>query len=282
MSFGELQEKRIDRYELVQGKAADGNVDSYLVARSLRGKQQESKTKKQTDQTHPEGLFLSFALIDQSIESVVKFVSEYGLLQANNKVAVELPYADYDRTITEGEALGDWFEAIDSMRSAVKLWRSIKPSALDLINWGCELPAIQPGNEEVEVREGYRLLSDTIERNLTGQVRPGVTVDNDTCRPILQWVPVNLYGRLWLQLAQAISDDKHYRSCIICANWFELHKEQSRWDRQYCSNSCRQKLIRRKKLDAQNMHEEHMPYAVIAAQLGVDIDTIYRWLEVRR
>lgn len=67
----------------------------------------------------------------------------------------------------------------------------------------------------------------------------------------IQLVPKNLFGALWLQFAQAIDDDRDYYRCTQCRKWFEVAPGSGRPDKQYCSNACRQRAYRNRKVAKQ-------------------------------
>src|SRR5262249_26323310 len=56
--------------------------------------------------------------------------------------------------------------------------------------------------------------------------------------------PLNLYGAIYVQFAQAIAADRDFRQCAACGKWMELAPRLNRADRVMCSAACRQKVYR--------------------------------------
>jgi hypothetical protein len=97
-------------------------------------------------------------------------------------------------------------------------------------------------------------------------------------RLVLQPVPGNLIGAIWLQFASAVSADKDYRRCRECGTWFELSPETARTNRRFCSGACRSKAYRERQGRAQEMYAEGKSLRQIARELDTDLAVIQRWV----
>jgi hypothetical protein len=59
--------------------------------------------------------------------------------------------------------------------------------------------------------------------------------------------PVDLLGAMWQMLFDMICVNGDHRRCRACRNWFEVSPNDSRGDRQYCSDACRMRSYRQRK-----------------------------------
>src|SRR5262245_21200426 len=75
----------------------------------------------------------------------------------------------------------------------------------------------------------------------------GAADSGSAVRPAMPLVPVTLAGAVWLQLAQAVVEQKAFRACLSCRRWFELVPELNRTSRHYCSEACRSRAYRARK-----------------------------------
>jgi len=90
-------------------------------------------------------------------------------------------------------------------------------------------------------------LQKTANENLCNRVSPQLLWSVRRNRPFrlaLFFVPENLLGLMWLQLAQAINGNKQYRQCVACKTWMLISPETEghRASRFTCSNACRMKV----------------------------------------
>jgi hypothetical protein len=85
----------------------------------------------------------------------------------------------------------------------------------------------------------------------------------------LFFVPGNLLGLMWLQLAEAINGNRQYRRCAGCKTWIVISRATvgSRSSRFTCSNACRMKVCYGRKLEARRLHQQGLGVAEIAARL---------------
>ncbi len=99
---------------------------------------------------------------------------------------------------------------------------------------------------------------------------------------ILQFMPTNLLGAIWLQFAQAISGSKKHRACAACGQRFEVSPDKFRKSKFYCGDACRARMYRSRKDQAQQLAAEGKTPKEIAATLDSDVKTINKWIQQRK
>jgi hypothetical protein len=126
------------------------------------------------------------------------------------------------------------------------------------------------------------LLTNDVEAFLNGQlaaqVVPRMAANTPEGLLTLSYEPHTLRGALWLQLAEAISQNKQLRRCDFCGRWFEVSPRATGKPRLFCSNACRVKAYKRRQIDAHALYNTGTPIPEIAAQLGSNTDTVRGWL----
>ena len=163
-----------------------------------------------------------------------------------------------DRRIYDPFSL--WSISIKKMRQCVELW--------DARRRGQNTPD-----------ESERLLS--IVEDELGQDRMEVRIERSERTPsgfALDYLPRNLLGALWLQLALAICENKDFRQCAACGKWFELSPTEHRTSRRYCSEACRSRAYRDRKVQATRMAAAGRSPEEIAETLKTKATTVKRWL----
>jgi hypothetical protein len=84
---------------------------------------------------------------------------------------------------------------------------------------------------------------------------------------------------LWLQLADAVVNQRDYARCRVCAKWFELSPEASRSHRRFCSDACRVSAYRgRQSLARQMYFQEQKTFEEIAEALQSRVATVRKWI----
>jgi hypothetical protein len=104
---------------------------------------------------------------------------------------------------------------------------------------------------------------------------PKMVLDGKHLR--LTWLPRDLHGTLWLQLALSIAEAKEYRACKTCGKWFEVAPGVARTNRLFCSDACKFRAFREKQERAKALHAEGKPDHEIAKELGTDVATLRKW-----
>ncbi len=228
-------------------------------------------------------LFRNFAALEVSEESFLRFANEYGALGISNHNWLRVDWAELqvvpgashspDNPIlnsgTFGESFSDWVDEVLWMRGLIFLWDSINRA--DLAGLGkviayeaedaiCYRTALSPYDNQPytfwladvtaishaaqsrnHIEVAAAILHQQISRRISAQARlaqsgTSILVEAST-----------LTSALWLQFAFAVTGHHIYRTCPICANYFQVGpKAEMRSDSVFCSNACRQAQYRRK------------------------------------
>jgi hypothetical protein len=117
-----------------------------------------------------------------------------------------------------------------------------------------------------------------VNEHLAGQTETGLLYDQDRRRLRLCQVPRTFLAALWLQFAQAVAEDKHYRQCNECGDWFEVSLAIARTNQRFCSNACRSRLYRQRQARAKELFAEGKNLQEIAAELGSTAAIVKKWI----
>jgi hypothetical protein len=60
--------------------------------------------------------------------------------------------------------------------------------------------------------------------------------------------PRSLINALWAQFLLAIDGNVNLGACVQCRKWFTLEPGRGRSDKEYCSNACRMRAYRKRKV----------------------------------
>jgi hypothetical protein len=122
----------------------------------------------------------------------------------------------------------------------------------------------------------------TVSERLQGVVESRMVRDERQGRPRLCHVPRTLPGAVWLQFAEAVSDDKDHKRCGECGKWFEVSLRAARTHRVYCSDACKLKAHRERKERAVRMKADGKSLGEIARELGSDVKTVRNWVSSKK
>lgn len=235
---------------------------------------------------HP-ALFKTFAYTDPNTEGILRFADRYGVLGGPCSMPLKAESGDkraFQHRI--GELFKGWYNAIYEMKNMVLLWdpaqQEDEKGLSRYIKWDQDLrrvyyesdPMPPPrGGVSVPLREHIagqgahdRVFSHFPAGKATWPAKyylqhrvnlrlgeykalPRLAWDRSLTGLSLQFIPDSLIAALWLQFAQAISEDRGYRQCEECGTWFEL-TGQRRADTKYCSGACRSRAYRKRRTGA--------------------------------
>ena len=206
------------------------------------------------------GLFRIFAETKRTQKGIMGFAERYGLLG-------ERLYF-----FPRKEKLPDWGEATQDVEK--------------VHGWVSEIRLVADTMRRYEVG-GAAIRDDgrrSINRRLEELVSPRLewTADQESLQ--LSYVPKNLLGAIWLQLAFALGHEKQYPRCIHCKKPFEVSLDKrtgSRADAIFCSNKCKSADYRSRKRTARELAEEKLPLTRIAKKVRTDVGTVKQWIGTR-
>jgi hypothetical protein len=98
--------------------------------------------------------------------------------------------------------------------------------------------------------------------------------------PRIRIIPQRLLGALWLQFARAVDGNKDYGQCLTCESRFEISLQETgyRTNRAYCSDACRSKAYRERRLQAHRLAAQGIAIEAIADTLGTTTSKVQGWL----
>jgi len=97
-------------------------------------------------------------------------------------------------------------------------------------------------------------------------------------RPVLGSTALTLRAAVWLQLADAVSNDRTFSRCRECGRWFEVAPDAARTHRRFCSNSCRSRAYRERQDRARQLYTSGKSLEQIAEELDSDAATVRKWV----
>lgn len=153
-------------------------------------------------------LFMEFAYTEQTAEGVNAFADKFGLLW----------WKPGDRRGLDDElSIYDWLKRIRRVRAAVDFWQE-----------GRERGSLGP------LIEGF---AQRTPASVEVVLQP---VLDDPMRAALRLTPPDLDSAMWLQFAQAVSNNTQLRCCARCPTWFAYGTGTGRrGSANYCSAACR-------------------------------------------
>jgi hypothetical protein len=207
------------------------------------------------------GLFRTFAALDQSDDSILRFANSFGLLGIVPTNYTEWPILelrpDGSGLIGSGERLGEWRLHLAEMSELTEIWLTANGNPKGLRKWFDER---KPGKVRLK-RHGFTWVEEPVRGAFQKDdlvvparqfIRKAVSERLDKLRvtAALLWtsqvseirlrvVPTGLIGCMWLQFAQAIAGNRNYRPCEFCGKYFESTSGISRSDRRFCQPTCK-------------------------------------------
>lgn len=299
-------------YRLVE--AETGSVDDLLVVANVQSDGGLYKVNRYNPLRQHKCLFRTFAEEGFEPERILDFANRFGLMGFDQEIAA----AEVSPVQRNMESLRHWQLEISSIRKALNLWDMVQEEEkagltvylepfmewldADLAADGRpvaaadedKLPEVEP--EELrwfrthpECLQWYlsgdlavpalMRVQAIINHHLEKRISPRILWDDERRKKwSLYFVPDNLIGAIWLQLSQAVTQEKDYRRCRQCDTWFEIDHYTARSNRYFCSNACRSKAYRDRQAEARRLHGNGLSLEDIAGRLGSDRKTVTRWI----
>jgi hypothetical protein len=258
-------------------------------------------------------LFRIFAETVPEAEGILAFANTYGLLgiELDEHPGKVVPY------MGTAEPAGEWETEIRAMQKAVGLWDMVSaednqgvrdyllpfveiikadvdgadpsPELLSRLEDDAEAGELRwfrthPEIAELFEKQEFKLIALSrvqaiVNERLGSRVSPRILWDDYRKGDWgLYFVPDNLVGAIWIQFAQAITENRDYRRCRQCDSWFEIDHYKARTNRYFCSNACRSKAYRLRQQQAVKLAEAGMDVEEIAKKLGSDVETVNKWI----
>ena len=138
----------------------------------------------------------------------------------------------------------------------------------------CEDYFAQMPRGDVLLPAWMELLDGVNEKLTEHAARPQLIFDRG--KPLLRIVPVSLISALWFQFSHALDQNRVYQKCEGCGKLFAEGVPVKRGAK-VCSDACRARKYRARKLQAKELHKRGLAPGAIARQLGTDIATVKGW-----
>ena len=97
-------------------------------------------------------------------------------------------------------------------------------------------------------------------------------------RPALRFEAPTLVSLLWVQMADAVANDRTFGRCRECGRWFAVAPGAARGHRRTCSNACRSRSFRERQERARQMYTAQKSFEEIAKELDSDVATVRKWI----
>lgn len=179
---------------------------------------------------------------------LLSFVNKYGLLSFENGYI---------------QSLSDFYEHIIMIETLISIYKNINENKIDILNgifskqndkWfigDADLTLDLYGNKDpVNAYEfAHHFLCDLISKRIEDAVTVKLLVNNFNCGFDIIFVPKDLHGALYLQLAQVVSRNLEFKQCAACSTFFEVKSNKRKNEKIYCSDRCRVRVGARKRRD---------------------------------
>jgi hypothetical protein len=218
----------VDGYEVITIKEPWREVDdigtTFSGVETWRILQPRSERTRRFDLFKSSSAFLEFAQTPDTLDGIKDFADRYGPLFPD--VGTELK--QYGRNIFT------WSRYIDELRRTIELWKKSTVTG----DFTKVIRTVQ--KQKIYVPPGDFLSGVPVELLLKDD--PLSTSARLCIRPR------SLIHALWAQLLLAIDGNVNLGACVQCRKWFTLEAGRGRSDKEYCSNACRMRAYRKRKV----------------------------------
>ena len=269
--------------------------------------------------TDATGLFRTFALAKPTKAGVLAFANEYGLLGTERYLDPdprEVPDAMAGEQVV-GERLSDWIAHILVMKDAVDVWDLVatrdepglkklqrsrklftKPPAHRL----AEPAAVEPQHDaytadgfdrlgyyqsprSVSLSDAWDFVMDAITQHLE-ETGVEMTMKWDRAQRTGRFyiAPRSLLAAMWVQFAEAVSEQKTYERCRLCGKPFEVSTAQTgaRTNRRFCSDEHKNQFHYEKRTRARQLQDGGATLREIADEYETTVAAVKKWLATGR
>ncbi len=225
------------------------------------------------------GLFRDFANLGSTRDVIQAFAGKHGDLFTRYEPHQGAVRAD--GTVTRGASLGTWTREIGDMRALIVIWEQIQHRQIaelkKLIKWTEKDVSyvIKTPRRERNVTLAHADIADTglsrfspkdvvLPARCALQLEINARLAENPTVPRLSWTPdtrdtsgdyrqrilftpPNLLAAMWLQFAQAVTEEFQLTVCEGCGKYFQVGPGGRRADATTCSDACRQRKNRQSK-----------------------------------
>ena len=218
-----------------------------------------------------DGLFRRYAELKPTQDAIEDFAREYGgNLLSNYDFLGDLVVRE-DDTVTWATSLETWQTEIGQMKALVRLWddirhrrttvlRNIISTSENGVGYCLGGRYVNLAHSDVLLTVPFRRFShkDVVlpaQYALQKEINRRLEDPRSATVPRLAWtpdnhqrlifVPRNFLAALWLQFAEAVTEQLRLRRCAECGEYFQVGPGASRSDRTTCGERCRQRRKRK-------------------------------------
>lgn len=248
-------------------------------------------------------LFREFGFVEVTPEACADFCNRFGFLQGRPLSAMTV-----EPDSEEKEPLLSFTECLTAMKPVVVMWDALNTrdgsclGEMMTLNEQGQLQVISPDDDgelapfltlsQNEMRAlgitaadrfdlGWKLLPLVVKEMLS--IVPMLPDPefriSDPETPYLALVPDDLISALCMQLLDVVFGRREYRQCEVCDTSFELHPDNARTNRRFCSDACRSKHYRSKTNKARALHQLGWTVEGICEELKTSADKVAIWIE---
>jgi hypothetical protein len=213
----------VDGYEIITIEEPepddDGCIADFGTRRFLQPRSERSKRFDLFEASS--SAYLEFAQTPTTPDAIKEFADRYGALVPDYETEPRRP----------GEDISTWSMYIRGMKRIIELWEMSKTT-------GDFRKIIRTVQKQLEFPE------------ITGSVPVQLLLKEDPLSASARLCirPNSLRYALYSQLLLAIDGNVTLGACVQCRKWFPLEAGQGRSDKQYCSNACRMRAYRKRKV----------------------------------
>lgn len=202
--------------------------------------------------------------------------------------------ADFGVVLLHGEPLDSWKREIETLRSAVDLWRAMLKGREELLSalkkqFGDpdKLPMKVSHLLHLDDRDPAMAALSVVQRSTSSVFRSELEVDflfpRNEPRLQLSLHPLSLRGAIWLQFAAAVEERRKFEKCKNCGRPFEISRAAptgKRPDAKFCSTRCRVGSYQARIEHARRLAKSGVSLSKIAEQVGSDVATVRGWIKL--
>jgi hypothetical protein len=240
------------------------------------------------------GLFITFAGLTPDEGAILAFANKYGCLLAPHDPGSYIWLLEESQVpfSARGETQDFWQREIHAMNLASNIWTGLRSGSSELLaSLFTALPLDSPAGSLFaqwlnpsypEVDAVAQLLAKLVDQHLQDHVFSRMRPSEEPLSLKLSYVPRDLLGALWLQLALAIDANKNFVKCTYCRDPLEVSPDgrAQRSDTRYCGPACRVNAYRERVAQAQKLHHRNMSNKEIAKKLGTTTERIKKWISL--
>ena len=210
--------------DLINSELIGGDVIKHSLETSPYADRYMVANGRETERYRPvdmyPALFMELADSEATPEGAARFINRYGPPHRHGQ-----PLGEPIDSLVLPSGLSHLSKRMKVMKSAVRSWEKYRKT----------------GNARALIKR----VTDEIKMDTSLYVSLREKTKDDTISMVL--VPRSLTSAIWLQFAQAITENYGFGQCDECLTWFEIAPGKGRPEKRFCSNACSMRAYRKRK-----------------------------------